>query len=107
MSQIQSRGAMPQAIRERWETALKALDPAQIEGDFAACEAAAREPSFSGFVRRSVHRAGLPLTQIEEQTGIPARRLADFLRGRGSLDNLELDRLLDTLGIELLGTPPR
>lgn len=89
------------------ETALKALDPAQIEGDFAACEAAAREPSFSGFVRRSVHRAGLPLTHVAEQTGISAPRLANFLRGRGSLDNLEIDRLLNVLGIELLGTPPR
>lgn len=98
---------MPQAIRERWETALQALDPAQIEGDFAACEAAAREPSFSGFVRRSVHRTGSPLTQIAEETGISVQRLANFLRGRGNLDNLELDRLLDALGIELLGTPPK
>jgi hypothetical protein len=104
LSTVPSRGPMPADLQERWQQALRAIDPAQIEGDFAACEFAARESSFSGFVRRAVHSAGLPLTLIAERAEIESKRLTEFLRGRGTPESLELDRLLVTLGIELIGT---
>lgn len=107
MSQIPSRGPMPPNLRQRWQDAVQSLDPAQIEGDFAACEAAAMENSFSGFVRRSIHRSGLPVTAIAQESQIPPQRLADFLRSSGTLENHELDRLLAVMGIELLGAQPR
>lgn len=107
MSQIQSRGPMPSDLKQRWQEALRSLDPVQIEGDFAACEAAAKEASFSGFVRRSVHRAGYPISTIAQRANIAPKRLTDFLRDCGTLENQELDRLLDCIGVELLGAQPR
>jgi hypothetical protein len=107
MSSVTSRGPMPADLKQRWQNALQALDPAQIEGDFAACEAAAKENSFSGFVRRSVHRTGQPLSILAEQARIESQRLVNFLRAKGTLENDELDRLLDSMGIELLGTQPK
>ena len=102
MNRIQSRGPMPADTRQHWEQGLKSLDLPQIESAFADCEAAAREASFSGFVRRSIHQAALPLSLIAERSQIGKQRLADFLRGRGTLESLELDRLLEILGVELV-----
>jgi len=106
MTSIVTRGPMPPDVRRRWEEAVRSVNPTQVESDFSACEAAAKEASFSGFVRRSVHRAGSPITAIADQASIDSSRLVHFLRGTGTLENQELDRLLIALGIELIGTHP-
>jgi hypothetical protein len=98
---------MPLDLRQRWQDALRSIDLSQIDDDFAACEPTARELMFSGFVRRTIHRAGWPLTLVAEKSDMDAKRLTDFLRGRGPLDRQELDRLLESLGVELVGTHPQ
>jgi hypothetical protein len=97
---------MPSDLRKRWEAELAAFDPKSIEANFAKTDAAAAEHSFSGFVRRSVHRGGKPLSLIAEETGIALRHLSQFMRGEGELNAAEIGRLLESVGVELVETMP-
>jgi hypothetical protein len=95
---------MPETIRRRWETSLTAVDRELIEAHFEQCAAAAGEDSFSGFLRRCIHRSGRPVTALGHVTGIDPQKLAQFLRGMGELQSREIDGLVSALDVELLGS---
>lgn len=103
---VPSRGPMPPDIRARWEASLRQVNPAEMDEIFAQSTAAAEEQSFSGFVRRCVHRQAQPLSRVAAAASIELERLAKFLRGSGTLDSSEIDRLLKSLGVELVGSSP-
>lgn len=102
MSHIQSRGPMPPDLRKRWEEALAGVDHGRIDANLAKTEAAAAEDSFSGFVRRSVHRRRKPLSVLAKETDIELQPLAHFMRGEGELNAAEIGRLLEAVGVELV-----
>lgn len=104
MSQIRSHGPMPPDLRQRWEDVLAGLDREQIDANFAKTEAAAAEHSFSGFVRRAVHRRRKPLSLVAQETGIEPRRLSEFMRGEGELNAAEVGCVLEAVGVELVET---
>jgi hypothetical protein len=105
MSKIQSRGPMPPELRERWERALADVDRDQFDANFAKTESAASENSFSGFVRRCVHRRRKPLSLLAKETDIELEILVSFLRGDGELNAGEIGRVLAAVGVELVETP--
>jgi hypothetical protein len=106
MNETKSRGPMPPDIRKRWEESLAAISRDEAEASFAKTRVAAAEDTFSGFVRRCVHRGGKPITTLVDEAKIDQRRLAVFIHGEGPLDSPEIDRLLNVLGVELVGSRP-
>jgi hypothetical protein len=94
---------MPADIRHRWEQSVAAANPSEIDALRAKSAAAAAEDNFSGFVRRCIHRGGRPVSRLADAAGVDLLRLGAFLHGDGLLDSDELDRLLQTLGMELMG----
>lgn len=95
---------MPPELRHRWEELLIGLQPEQINSNFDKSASAAAEQSFSGFVRRSVHRRRKPLTLLASETTIDPQRLAHFMRGEGELSAAEVGRLLQAVDVELVET---
>jgi hypothetical protein len=61
-------------------------------------KAAAEEDTFSGALRRAVHKHELSLDQIARRTGISEDELDDFLTGEKSLPSHVIDRLVQALG---------
>jgi hypothetical protein len=104
MSDRQTRGSMPAHLRTLWEAQLAGLDRPDIERKFQLCQTAAAEQSFSGWLRRAMHEAGLPLTQLAEHAQIPADRLAAFLEGETELSTREVDRLCISLDVTPVGS---
>ena len=103
MSKIQSRGPMPADLRQRWEEALAGVDRGQIDANFAKTEAAAAE-TFSGFVRRCVHRRRKPLSVLAKDSQVELQRLVEFMHGDGELNAAEIGRVLAEVGVELVET---
>ncbi len=87
-----------------WEQSAAEVDRVQIELTLAKSAAAAAEDSFSGFVRRCVRQGGRPVSLLADEAHVDLQRLAHFLQGEGSLDTTEIDRLLSTLGVEVLAS---
>lgn len=104
MSPISSRGPMPPDVLQRWEQALASIDPESILIDLAKATAAAKETTFSGFLRRCLHRAGRPISSLGVEADISTERLAAFLHGEGVLESDEIDRLLSHLDVEVMGS---
>jgi|GEM_PF-4517751 len=104
MSKIQSRGPLPPDLRHRFQQALAGVDRDRIDANFNRTESAAAENSFSGFVRRSVHRRRKPLSLLSQDTGIELERLVNFLRGDGELNVAETGRVLAAVDVELVET---
>lgn len=104
MSPIVSRGPMPPDVQQRWEQALTSIDPESVLLDLAKATAAAKEPNFSGFLRRCLHRSGRPISSLGVDADISAERLAAFLHGEGLLESNEIDRLLSCLEVEMMGS---
>ncbi len=104
MSPITSRGPMPPDVQQRWEQALASIDPESVLIDLARATAAAKEPTFSGFLRRCLHRAGRPISSLGVEADISTERLAAFLHGEGVLESDEIDRLLSHLDVEVMGS---
>lgn len=104
MSKIQSRGPMPKDLLSRWEQALDGVDRAQFDANFKKTESAAAEDSFSGFVRRCVHRRRKPLSALAQDAQIDPLRLVHFMRGDGELNAAEVGRVLAAVGVELVET---
>ena len=85
-----------------WEQSLAEVDWAAITADMARAEAAAAEPSFSGFLRRCLRHGGRPISLFASIAQVDPTRLPRFLLSEAPLDSSEIDRLLSTLGVELL-----
>lgn len=62
---------------------------------------AQQEPTVSGALRRAVQNNAMPLTDVAEQTGIPAIRLDEFLAAETTLTSDEVDRLAGVLSLKL------
>jgi hypothetical protein len=65
-------------------------------------KAAAEEDTFSGALRRAVHKHELSLTQIAGQCGISGDELDDFLTGERDVALSVIDRLVEVLGCKLV-----
>jgi hypothetical protein len=102
MSQV-SRGPMPPHLKAIWEKSIASIDPKEIDANFEKSRLAAAEDSFSGFVRRCVRRRAMPWSRIADDAQIELQRFALFMRGDGSLDTSEVDRLLAAIGVEVVG----
>lgn len=72
------------------------------EESFRLAEAAAREPSFAGWLRRRVRGcAEKPLPVLLRETpGITSIEMGDFLTGRGELSLSQIDELCRALRLE-------
>ncbi|MEX0704671.1 MAG: hypothetical protein WD069_21405 [Planctomycetales bacterium] len=62
---------------------------------------AAKEATFSGDLRRAIHRSDLAITDIACRCGVSLLVLDDFLTGEGTLGSDVLDRLLVILDMTL------
>lgn len=65
-------------------------------------KSAAEEHTFSGALRRAIHKHELSLTQIAGQCGISVEDLDEFLTDEKSLPSHDIDRLVDVLGWKLV-----
>jgi transcriptional regulator with XRE-family HTH domain len=67
---------------------------------------AAEENSFSGALRRAIHKHDLSLTQIARQGGLSVEELDLFLTGERELPSSVIDRLVNVLGCKLVSAEP-
>lgn len=65
-------------------------------------KAAAEEDTFSGALRRAIHRHDLSLAQIASQCGISVEELDEFLTGERTVASSVIDRLVEILGCKLV-----
>jgi hypothetical protein len=72
-----------------------------VEAQLKLAERAAAEETFSGWLRREIHRAPMHLPTIWQQSEISKTDFLDFLEG-GTLTTVQVDRLCATLGISLV-----
>ncbi|MDP1798181.1 MAG: hypothetical protein Q8K78_11890 [Planctomycetaceae bacterium] len=87
-----------------------AHDPVATRERYDRFRAAAAENSFSGELRRAIQNAGIPafrLPLVLEQAGIPWDQVEPFLLGEGSLSSDVIDRLADTLKLQIALTASR
>lgn len=66
-----------------------------------AIEAAAREPGFSGDLRRAIMAARIPSHQFADRIGIPITEFEEFRAGQHVLTSDVIERLIDVLGLKL------
>lgn len=92
---IPTREEMLEKIRQAEAEMPEALEAAKT------LERAMQEQTFSGFLRREVHRCGAATRGIMEDSGIPKVQFIDFMEGLGGLTSDQIDRLVSCLGIEL------
>lgn len=64
-------------------------------------KSAAEEDTFSGALRRAIHKHDLSLTQIADQCGIGVEDLDEFLTGERTLRSDMIDRIAALLGCTL------
>lgn len=77
----------------------------QIQDNLAEIEAAAREQSFSGQLRRAIHgihKRRIPLTVFLRESGLSLDRMGSFLAGREMLTGEEIDRVVGALKLTLV-----
>lgn len=55
----------------------------------------------SDAMRRAVIEDGRPLRQIARSAGLPASSISRFMNRRRGLSSRSLDRIADTIGVEL------
>jgi hypothetical protein len=70
--------------------------------EFDQIESAARQPGFSGGIRRAMLKRHT--SDLATQCGLDEGRLSSFRRGTGVLSSEELDRLSAALQLELTPT---
>jgi hypothetical protein len=63
---------------------------------------AADEDTFSGELRRRIHRGGVPITEIIRRSGIDPIDLDEFLTGERTLPSSDIDQLVEVLGCKLV-----
>jgi hypothetical protein len=64
-------------------------------------KAASEEATFSGELRRAIHKSDLTITQIASMCGLSLLELDEFLTGERTLDTEVVDRLVETLKLKL------
>jgi hypothetical protein len=64
-------------------------------------EAAMREPSISGQLRRAIASCGMTPAELGSRVGITGKEIAEFLVARRTLDSSVIDRLAACLNQEL------
>lgn len=92
----------------RWRQSVAEYDQVAREADDALMDAivkAGSEPTFSGTLRRAIHRSGRPATQVAEAAGVDWPTMEAFLIGDGDLPSSAIDRLVETLRIEVAMSP--
>jgi hypothetical protein len=65
-------------------------------------KAAEEEDTFSGELRRRIHRGGIPITQIAKRSGISLTELDEFLTAERTLPSSVIDQLVEILGCKLV-----
>lgn len=81
-----------------------AHDPVATRERYGRLRAATADNSFSGELRRAIQNAGIPafrLPIVLEQAGIPWEQIEPFLLGEGSLSSDVIDRLVETLKLQI------
>jgi hypothetical protein len=63
---------------------------------------ALEEPTLSGELRRAIHASSLSLAEISARTRVPVEGIDEFLTGERTLRSDVLDRLANSLGLELI-----
>lgn len=65
---------------------------------------AEQEDTFSGELRRRIHRSGIPISQIAGECSIDLTELDEFLTGERTPPSDVIDRLVEVLGCKLVPT---
>ena len=65
------------------------------------------EDTFTGHLRRAVHRSGRLVREIAADSGIPSQVLCEFLEGTRTLRSDVLDRLAQAVGATVAIEPRR
>lgn len=76
-----------------------------VDEEFARMERAAAEDTFSGRLRTAIHRSPLTLAALIHQARVDRAVLQAFLIGEGDLPSSAIDRLVETLRIEVAMSP--
>lgn len=93
-----------QLRRDRELIAGELPDLAQRHDRMAEAQA---EDTFSGHLRRAVHRSGRLVREIAADAGISSQTLCDFLEGTRTLRSDVLDRLAQAVGADIAIEPRR
>ena len=72
-----------------------------LQSEAVQREAAMREPTVSGQLRRAIANSGMDHRELARQTGLSPKTLADFLVGAASLDSPAIDKLAALLNQQL------
>lgn len=70
------------------------------------CEAAQREPGFSGDLRRAIHAGGKPLDSLAAAAQMEVVRLCEFLEGTAELTSDQIRNIANELGLQLVRSIP-
>ena len=65
-------------------------------------EIAQEEDTFSGELRRRIHKSDVPITEIARQCGTGLTELDEFLTGERTLPSSVIDQLVEILGCKLV-----
>ena len=66
---------------------------------------AEREPTFSGSLRRAIHKSGLTIDQVATRAALDPAHLDEFLIGTRTLRSDVIDRLAFAVGVRLQASP--
>jgi hypothetical protein len=96
------------ALEERVRRGIEVEDATQAETIAHAqlLFAAAEESGFRGDLRRAIHSSGMHVQKLANATGIDVIPLCDFLEGTAELTSDQIQKLVDTLKLQLVRTIP-
>ncbi|WLD15185.1 hypothetical protein [Planctellipticum variicoloris] len=94
-------------LLDRWRASLAEFEQERDDVDamMDAFARAGKERTFSGFVRRAIHTSDIPLDALAAAAGVGWGDLEAFLAGTGDLPSSAIDRLVETLRIEVAMSP--
>lgn len=90
-----------QAQLKEWRTQIEEELPELIQRHRMA-KAAEEEDTFSGELRRRIHRGGIPITEIARRCNLELKELDEFLTGERTLPSNAIDQLVEILGCKLV-----
>lgn len=96
---VEKRRFTPE-LYEHWKKSRDAAiaEKDEVIADFRLMRLAASEESFTGRLRRAIHKAPMLLPDLCERAGIGVSSIGGFLRGEEDLDSATIDRLVTVLG---------